>query len=80
MYDSPLETKEQKENESSLVSNFKGRQLKIMSSICFAVELDFNKKKINFKLKNNLHCNRQFLQCLLDSDFIIAIFLHVHLK
>lgn len=54
MYDSPLETKEQKENESSLVSNFKGRQLKIMSSICFAVELDFNKKKINFKLKNNL--------------------------
>lgn len=54
MYDSPLETKDQKENESSLVSNFKGRQLKIMSSICFAVELDFNKKKINFKLKNNL--------------------------
>lgn len=45
MYGSPLETKEQKENESSLVSNFKGRQLKIMSSICFAVELDFNKKK-----------------------------------
>lgn len=40
MHESPLETKqhkEQKEDGSSLVSNFKGRQLNITSSIWYLV-------------------------------------------